>query len=120
MCQDPELAEKYSNQITYFKRNFYENAPGKAITEQYLYLAVSQLDNLLRLPGVKTILCNRHNNIDFDKALANGEVTFVCTRRGDLGRVSHKAFGLFFLLSMQNAVLRRPGNETVEYHISYI
>ena len=121
MCQDPEFAEKYSNQITYFKRNFYENAPGKAITEQYLYLAVSQLDNLLRLPGVKTILCNRHNNIDFDKALANGEVTFVCTRRGDLGRVSHKAFGLFFLLSMQNAVLRRPGNENSRIpHFLYI
>ena len=121
MCQDPELTEKYSNQITYFKRNFYENAPGKAITEQYLYLAVSQLDNLLRLPGVKTILCNRHNNIDFDKALANGEVTFVCTRRGDLGRVSHKAFGLFFLLSMQNAVLRRPGNENSRIpHFLYI
>ena len=111
MSKEPELAEKYASQITYFKRNFYENAPGKTLTEQYLYLAVSQLDNLLRLPGVKTILCNRHNNIDFDKALANGEVTFVCTRRGDLGRVSHKAFGLFFLLSMQNAVLRRPGNE---------
>ena len=121
MCQDPELAEKYSSQITYFKRNFYENAPGKALTEQYLYLAVSQLDNLLRLPGVKTILCNRHNNIDFDKALANGEVTFVCTRRGDLGRVSHKAFGLFFLLSMQNAVLRRPGNENSRIpHFLYI
>ena len=121
MCQDPELAEKYSSQITYFKRNFYENAPGKALTEKYLYLAVSQLDNLLRLPGVKTILCNRHNNIDFDKALANGEVTFVCTRRGDLGRVSHKAFGLFFLLSMQNAVLRRPGNENSRIpHFLYI
>ena len=121
MSKEPELAEKYASQITYFKRNFYENAPGKTLTEQYLYLAVSQLDNLLRLPGVKTILCNRHNNIDFDKALAYGEVTFVCTRRGDLGRVSHKAFGLFFLLSMQNAVLRRPGNENSRIpHFLYI
>ena len=75
----------------------------------------------MRLPGVKTILFNIHNNIDFDKALANGEVTFVCTRRGDLGRVSHKAFGLFFLLSMQNAVLRRPGNENSRIpHFLYI
>lgn len=111
MCQDPELAEKYEQQISYFKRNFYANARGRELTEKYLYLAVAQLDNLLRLPGVKTVLCNRHNNIDFDKALENGEVTFVCTRRGDLGRTSHKAFGLFFILSMQNAVLRRPGNE---------
>ena len=47
--------------------------------------------------------------------------TFVCTRRGDLGRVSHKAFGLFFLLSMQNAVLRRPGNENSRIpHFLYI
>ena len=43
--------------------------------------------------------------------LANGYITFVCTRRGDLGPSSHKAFGLFFLISMQNAVLRRPGSE---------
>ena len=43
--------------------------------------------------------------------LANGEVTFVCTRRGDLGAASHKAFGLFFLTAMQDAILRRPGNE---------
>ena len=70
------------------------------------------MDNLLRLPGVKSILCNRYNNINFDEALRNGEVTLVCTRRGDLGRTSHRAFGLFFILSMQNAVLRRPGNES--------
>lgn len=121
MCRDPELSEKYSSQITYFKRNFYENGIGRSLTEKYLYLAVSQLDNLLRLPGVKAILCNRTNNIDFDKVLANGECTFVCTRRGDLGRTSHKAFGLFFLLSMQNAVLRRPGNEKSRIpHFLYI
>ena len=121
MCQDPELAEKYDQQITYFKRNFYQNGVGREQTEKYLYLAVAQLDNLLRLPGVKSVLCNRHQSIDFDKALANGEVTFVCTRRGDLGRTSHKAFGLFFILSMQNAVLRRPGNESSRVpHFFYI
>ena len=121
MRQDQELAEKYSSQITYFKKNFYANSAGREATSKYIYLAVAQLDNLLRLPGVKTILCNRHNNIDFDKALANGEVTLVCTRRGDLGRTSHKAFGLFFILSMQNAVLRRPGNEKTRIpHYLYI
>ena len=115
MCEimktDEELAEKYSSQIRYFKKNFYSNSPARQETEKDIYLAVAQLDNLLRLPGVKTILCNRNNNLDFDKALKNGEVTLVCTRRGDLGRTTHKAFGLFFILSMQNAVLRRGGNE---------
>ena len=125
MCQimqtDEQLAEKYSITIAYFKKNFYKNSVGRADTEKYIYLAASQLDNLLRLPGVKSILCNRHNNINFDEVLKNGEVTLVCTRRGDLGRTSHRAFALFFILSMQNAVLRRPGNENNRVpHFLYI
>lgn len=121
LAHEPELAEKYSNQIVYFKRNFYHNGSCRELTESNMSAATSQLDNLLRLPGVKSILCNRYNNIDFDKALANGNITFVCTRRGDIGATSHKAFGLFFLLSMQNAVLRRPGTESSRIpHFLYI
>ena len=116
MCEimrtDYVLAEKYSAQIRYFKKNFYSNSPARQETEKDIYIAVAQLDNLLRLPGVKSILCNRNNNLDFDRALKDGEITLVCTRRGDLGRITHKAFGLFFILSMQNAVLRREGNES--------
>lgn len=111
MSHNEELKEKYNTQLSYFKKNFYKNGTGRENTEKYIDIAISQLDKLLRLPGVKSILCNRHNNINFDKMLANGDVTFVCTRRGDLGAASHKAFGLFFLISMQNAVLRRPGSE---------
>lgn len=111
MAHNEELKAQYSIQIAYFKKNFYHNGSGKEMTEKFVYAAVTQLDNLLRLPGVKTVLCNRTKNIDFDKMLANGEITFVCTRRGDLGAASHKAFGLFFLIAMQDAVLRRPGSE---------
>ena len=111
LAHDEDLKEKYSIQISYFKKNFYKNGSSRANTEKYIDIVISQLDKLLRIPGVKSILCNRHENIDFDKMLANGYITFVCTRRGDLGPSSHKAFGLFFLISMQNAVLRRPGSE---------
>ena len=111
LAHDEELKEKYSIQLAYFRKCFYKDGPAKAQTEKDIYSAITQLDNLLRLPGVKSILCNRFNNIDFDRALANGEITFVCTRRGDLGSSTHQAFGLFFLMSMQNAVLRRPGVE---------
>lgn len=111
LAHDDELKEKYSTQLAYFKKNFYKNGINRENTEIYIDAAISQLDKLLRIPGVKSILCNRHNNIDFDKSLANGDIIFVCTRRGDLGASSHKAFGLFFLISMQNAVLRRPGSE---------
>ena len=111
MAHDEELREEYSVQLTYCKKYFYKNGPGKDYIEKFLYSPISQLDNLLRMPGVKSILCNRHNNLDFDKALENGDLIFICTRRGDLGASANKAFGLFFLISFQNAVLRRPGNE---------
>jgi len=115
MCRkmeyDEELSAKYRLQIAYFKKNFYRSGSGRADTEKFVYSAVTQLDNLLRNEGVRNILCNRTNNMDFDKALEDGEVTFVCTRRGDLGAATHKAFGLFFLILMQYSVLRRPGNE---------
>ena len=108
-------------QLSYFRKNFYKDGSGTTNTERNINSAVTQLDNLLRLPGVKSILCNRHENLNFDDALANGDITFICTRRGDLGESSHKAFGLFFLLSMQNAVLRRPGSESNRVpHFLYI
>lgn len=115
MCKilehDEELKEKYNTQLVYFKNNFYKDAPNKHNTETFISVVADILDRLLRVPGVKNILCNRHNNINFDESLANGDITFICTRRGDLGATNHKAFGLFFLISMQNAVLRRPGSE---------
>ena len=101
--------------------NFFANSPGRENTEKFVYSASTMLDNLLRYPGVRKILCNRTNNIDFDNALANGEITLLCTRRGDLGPSTHKAFGLFFILSMQYAVMRRPGNENTRIpHFLYI
>ena len=117
----PELAQRYEIQLTYFKKNFYRNSTGRAETEHYVQAATSLLDNLLRYPGVKSILCNRTNNINFDNALQNGEVTFVCTRRGDLGPTVNRAFGLFFILLMQHSVLTRPGNEKTRIpHFLYL
>lgn len=115
MCRkmefDEELSQRYRLQISYFKKNFYKTGSGRPDTEKFVYSAITQLDNLLRVEGVRKILCNRTNNIDFDKALSEGQITFVCTRRGDLGATAHKAFGLFFIMLMQYSVLRRPGNE---------
>ena len=108
---DEFAKDKYRVLLTYFKKNFYSDAPAKSSMEKYIYSVISQLDNLLRIPGIKPILCNRYNNINFDDVLANSEIIFICTRRGDLGAAGHKAFGLFFLITMQNSVLRRPGTE---------
>lgn len=125
MCKqleaDEELAKKYNIQLGYFKKNFYANGINRNETEKNIQAAASQLDILLRVPGVRNILCNRTNNLNYDNVLANGEVTLVCTRRGDLGAAVHTAFGLFFLLLMQYSVLRRPGNENTRIpHFLYI
>lgn len=125
MCKQleaiPELAKKYSLQLGYFKKNFYTNGVNREETEKYISAATTQLDTLLRVQGVRNILCNRSNNLNYDDILANGEITLVCTRRGDLGATVHTAFGLFFLLLMQYSVLRRPGNEKSRVpHFLYI
>ena len=125
MCKilenDPVLSKKYENQINYFKRNFYHDSPNRDEMEKAVSIPASQLDTLLRYPGVKSILCNRSNNLNFDKVLENGEISLICTRRGDLGENAHKAFGLFFLLLMQFSVLRRPGTEKTRIpHFLYI
>ena len=125
MCKilekDEELSAKYSMELSYFKRAFFTNSPNREDTEKNAFQIASRLENLLRAPKIRYILCNRHTNINFDNALKNGEVTFVCTRRGDSGKTAHKAFGLFFLLSMQNSVLSRPGNEKSRIpHFLYI
>lgn len=117
----PELTEKYQILLTYFQNNFYEGSSGYKDTKKSLQAASAQLENLLRFPGVRNILCNRTSNINFDKALANGEITLICTRRGDLGAAVNKAFGLFTLLLMQHSILSRPGIEKSRIpHFLYI
>ncbi len=117
----PELAEKYKILLTYFKNNFYANSQGYNDTRKSLQAASAQLENLLRFPGVRNILCNRTNNINFDNALKNGEITLICTRRGDLGASVNKAFGLFTLLLMQHSIISRPGIEKSRLpHFLYI
>lgn len=121
MKQIPALAEKYRILIRYFENNFYPEASNLLNTKKSVTTASSEIDNLLRYPGVKTILCNRSNNLDYERALADGQVTLVCTRRGDLGETAHKAFGLFFILLMQQAILSRPGNNNSRIpHFLYI
>lgn len=121
MKKFPELAEKYKILLTYFKNNFYAGSAGFEDTRQALQASTSQLENLLRFPGVRSILCNRTNNLNFDNALANCEVTLICTRRGDLGAAVNKAFGLFTLLLMQHSIISRPGTEKSRVpHFLYI
>ncbi len=124
MKKVPELEQKYKLLIRYFEKNFYKpslningyeipgtRGSGRKDTEKFLYGAITQLNNLIRHPGLKAALCGKKNIIDFDKALETGQVITACSRKGDLGILQAKAFGMFFILQFQDAVLRRKGNE---------
>ena len=65
MKKSPELAEKYRILLTYFKNNFYAGSIGYEETQKSLQAASAQLENLLRFPGVRNILCN-NKIIDFN------------------------------------------------------
>ena len=115
-----EYAKMYSIQISYFEKNFYKDSVNENFKQQ-LNNVIAIIENLLRNPGVRNILCNRTNNINYDDALENGEVIFLCTRRGDLGGTIHRGFGIYFLLLMQQSILNRPGTETSRIpHFLYI
>jgi len=132
--QDPVLSVRYAILIKYFEKNFYKpplDINGKPVlgtvgsnrkeTELFLYGATTQLDNLMRNKKVRRILCSRDNNIDLDKVLSQGCCVSVCTRRGELGALLAKPFGMFYILTMQDAVLRRPGDENTRIpHFMYI
>ena len=122
--KDPELSEDYKSLIGYFEKNFYKPpvnihgyeiastyGSGRKETEKFVYGAITQLDNFLRNPGIKHVLCSRDNNINLDKALEEGQIITACSRQGDLGEIHQKAFGMFVILSLKDAVLRRPGVE---------
>ena len=119
--QDHELADEYTTLISFLQRNFYSDGRDIENAKKYAFYIAGRLENLLRSSKIRSILCNRHTNINFDESLKNGDFIFVCTRRGDSGKFASTAFGLFFLISMQNAVLRRPGTEQTRIpHYLYI
>lgn len=124
MKKIPEFEQKYKLLIKYFEKNFYKpslningyeipgtRGSGRKDTEKFLYGAITQLNNLVRHPGLKAALCGKKNIVDFDKALRDGSVITACSRKGELGIIQAKAFGMFFILQFQDAVLRRKGNE---------
>lgn len=124
MKKIPELEQKYKLLIAYFERNFYKpslningyeipgtRGSGRKDTERFLYGAITQLNNLLRHPGLKKALCGKDNILNLDTALEQGAVITACSRKGELGIIQAKAFGMFFILQFQDAVLRRKGNE---------
>jgi hypothetical protein len=113
MCEElkkiPELAKEYELQLGYFKQNFYEGSPGKKDMQKYVHFASSTIDALLRASQVRSIICNRYNNINFNEVLGDGKVVLISTRPYEIGGMQHKAFGSFFLMLMMCCVENNLG-----------
>lgn len=76
------------------------------------------INSFLRNPLVKNMLCSQ-DSIDLDEVLEKGQITVV-NYALELGTDSI-VLGLFFMLSMINAVYRRPGGEIKKLpHFFYI
>lgn len=90
----------------------------KKIAEQATGLKII-INELLMHPLVKSVLC-AEKSVDMDRALAEGQVILV-NYALELGQSQATAFGLFFSLNFNNAVLRRKGNEKTRLpHYFYI
>lgn len=77
------------------------------------------INEFLLMPHNREVFCSQES-IDFDRILENGEVT-VCNYNLAAGDTDATAFGLFFLLSFNNAVLSRPGTEHTRIpHFFYV
>lgn len=113
--ENADIASWFINEYYAERSKVYENSSGiraqvsKIIANRYLREVLN--------PDVTK---NEHNEIDFDKHLAEGGVICICTAQGkmrDLG----KFLGYFIILQLQSAVFRRPGNEdTRRAHFLYI
>lgn len=67
------------------------------------------INEFLTDPQIRYVLCAK-NTVDIDRALKRGEITVV-NYALELGMSIATGFGLFYCLSFNQAVLRRPGTE---------
>lgn len=121
MKADEYLRTRWSAVIDYFETCFYpqpldnqgnpiknkKQGSKRQKTMDAVQGMVNQLDNLLGREEVKYILCNKNESLNLSEVLENGDCIAIATRQAELGEVLGKAFALFFILSMQNAVLGR-------------
>jgi len=78
----------------------------------------NQIDNFLENPKIRRLLTNE-NCIDFDRVFLDGQITVVNTAL-TLGNSNCLSLGMFFILSMIQALFRRPKSQRNTRHFWYI
>ncbi|MEG2354233.1 MAG: TraM recognition domain-containing protein [Clostridium sp.] len=122
MSKDENLKKRWKSVIEYFETSFYEMQTDertgnrvrgtnfgvkRAKTQEAVAGIINQLDNFIGREEIRYILCNRTDGLNLDEVLENGECIAIATRQAELGDVIGRAFALFFIMSLQTAVLSR-------------
>lgn len=122
MSKDEKLKKRWKSVIEYFETSFYEMQTDertgnrvkgtnygvkRAKTQEAVAGIINQLDNFIGREEIRYILCSRTGSLNLDEVLENGECIAIATRQAELGDVIGRAFALFFIMSLQTAVLSR-------------
>ncbi|MGG7060097.1 TraM recognition domain-containing protein [Clostridium nigeriense] len=122
MSKDENLKKRWKSVIEYFETSFYEMQTDertgnrvkgtnygvkRAKTQEAVAGIINQLDNFIGREEIRYILCSRTGGLNLDEVLENGECIAIATRQAELGDVIGRAFALFFIMSLQTAVLSR-------------
>ncbi|MGL5084173.1 MAG: TraM recognition domain-containing protein [Clostridium sp.] len=121
MKKHPALHERWKSVIEYLESNFYEmkvDNQGNRVKgtncgvnrkkcQEAVTGTINQLDNFIGREEIRYILCNEKEGINLNEVLENGECIAIATRQAELGDVIGRAFALFFIMSLQTAVLSR-------------
>lgn len=104
-AENRDIAAWFLNDYFPERSKIYENTSG--IRSQVSKICSNEFLREVLNPDV---MAGEHNDIDFDTALAEGEVICISTAQGVLRDLS-RFLGYFIILQLQSAVFRRPGNE---------
>ncbi|MEG0668975.1 MAG: TraM recognition domain-containing protein [Clostridium sp.] len=122
MSKDENLKKRWKSVIEYFETSFYEMQTDertgnrvkgtnygvkRAKTQEAVAGIINQLDNFIGREEIRYILCSRTGGLNLDEVLESGECIAIATRQAELGDVIGRAFALFFIMSLQTAVLSR-------------
>lgn len=101
--------------INYFKNVYFARTSRGEESKDFINSSAlrTQVSKLISNKYLRRVLNppDGENDIDFDKALAEGQVITCSMQVGDLGDVLSRYLGYFIILQLQSAVFRRPGNE---------
>ena len=97
--------DKFPGLLEYFETNFYEKSPASRMLQRKIKAPTSILDNIIKNPSLKTLLCNRNNNVNFDDAIQNGKVLLFCLRKGELSSKSYLNHKSFRIIDFQSLLI---------------